>query len=415
MVIDSSLAGDTRVAMAAAAAVPLLADRYALSSSPAGMTWPDLGTVDACSPERVPVMAGGVEAGIAEGRRLFFVEMDGDSAAAALDKAVSGYFDAPCLAVYNPGLQTAACRAGVLLVRLRLLSGMTEAAADTAAFIASRCSVADTDAEDVPPEARRFVEGARPVQDVGRTFEPLVLRCAGSCRGVLVDGRAALCSDDECSEAAVAAGRGRHFVAFPQADGRVWYSGWFSRETASAVLMVAPGVRPGTSGVLTAGGVDRALASRLSAMTGCTVLAIVPVPGGEGWRLIAAGSGEPEVPSLASLTPEGGAVRFTAVPGIGLELEPGSAWPWPWVSGSLAAGFLTAGIVLNVYSERALSDAEAGRNTMARYEGLKAGAIAGYVTAGAGVLATVLLAVLRPEPDQSVLISPSPAGFSVSF
>lgn len=417
IVMDGSLAGNPRAEMSIEAAGQLLSGDFdILPASSHERIWPDLARIESCEPSAATGLASGISDLISEGRRLFFEEMDSDRSLQALKSGVSLFFSSPCLRSASPGLKAEVCAAGVLLVRLHLLGGRPEAASTTVATIIARCSAAELAAEDVPPEVGDFVSSA--VVDLAHGSPDsrggLTVVCAGSCRDVMVDGREVLCADEACARATCSIPAGRHVVDAGNVSGPGWYSGEFQWGGDVAVLVIAPGTHASASGVVVAdpgAGADKSVSS----MLGTTVLKVAPASTGEGWELTASGRDDTPARVLARLRPEGDAVRFSAAESSGLVLEQKTPWPWPWVSGSLSAAFLGAAIVLNVFAELAREDAESGQNTMARYEGLKGGAIAGYVTAGAGVLATVLLAVLRPVPDQSVLIVPSPSGFTIRF
>ena len=104
-----------------------------------------------------------------------------------------------------------------------------------------------------------------------------------------------------------------------------------------------------------------------------------------------------------------GGIRFVAPDGSPVVLVKKPHWPWPWVTGALSSAFLGTGIALNVLSNQSVN------TDVSRSSALKDGAIAGYTVAGAGLVATILLAVLRPVPEQAVTVVPSSSGFSLVF
>jgi len=414
--VDSGLAGDPRAGVTAAAAGQLLSDRYSVTPAVgAGRIWPELKPLEMCAPGVVDALADRVSGLISGGNRMFFEEMDGARALEALGSGADLYFSSPCLRTHTPGLQKEACEGTALAVRLHLLAGRPEAAARTASSLVSRCSDADFILDDLPPEVADFITtAARDLASVTASHG-LKLSCVGTCRDVTVDGRLVECLDETCVSAVSSVGPGRHTVAVAGPAGTGWLAGGFEWDGAAATLIVAPGTTPSSAGVVVVDNLGQTRADEISRLLGIAVLGVEPASSPGDWQLVTADAGHSGSSPIALISPDGDSVRISAVRGSGLVLEERGPWPWPWVSGSLSAGFLVAAIVLNVYSEHALNEAESGLNTMARYEGMRAGAIAGYVTAGAGVLATILLAVLRPEPDQSVLVTPSPSGFTVTF
>ncbi len=414
--VDSGLAGDPRALMAAEAAGKLLSARYSVTPVvSAQRIWPELKPLEMCAPGVVEAVADRVSGLISGGGRLFFEEMDNTGALESLLEGAELYFASPCLRRYRPVLQKESCAGTALAVRLHLLAGRPEAAAKTAAALVSRCSDSDFCPDDLPPDVADFIATAAGDVASRTSSRQLKVSCAGTCRDVTVDGRPVECLDDACISAISPVGPGRHVVAVADPKGAGWLSSGFDWDGAPANLVVVPGTFPSSSGHLFVDGPDGGALNGISQVLGIAVIAVGQSPVSSDWQLVAADSVHSGAYPIAVISPSGDSVRVSAIKGEGLVLEERGPWPWPWVSGSLSAGFLVAGIVLNVYSERALNDAESGSNTMARYEGLRAGAIAGYVTAGAGVLTTILLAVLRPEPDQSVLVTPSPSGFTVSF
>jgi len=415
LLVSGSVESDSRTRMIISAAPELLSDGFRISAaSDSARVWPAMTPSGSCPEGSTDGIAAGMAERIRVGRKLFFESMDMDGAIAELDGAITLYHSSPCLGVRRPELKISVCRAGVLLTRLYLLAGQVEAASMEAGRAASRCGEAELAAESVPPETRVFIDRAANGRAAGsgNNDAPLRVVCPLSCGDVQIDGTPVQCQDEGCPTAIANAGPGLHTVDAP--GGGSWYTGEFRLSGGEELLVVAPGATPRPDGAVS-------LDDRIGISPGLLVSALgVPA-------LYLSGADSPEqwalgvtpvdgVPSrIARVLPSGDALRFTLEPASGLSIEEDRPWPWPWVSGSLAAALLAAGITMNVFSEDALDDAVEGRNTMARYEALKGGAIAGYVTSGAGLLATVLLIVLRPRADQSVLIEPSASGFRLRF
>jgi len=416
MVIDQSPDGAPDAVNAARAATRVLSRSYSFIAPAAdGRIWPDLRPEPLCEPAALAARAADVDGLIAEGRSLFFEQMDPEGAAAKLASAVDSFFAGSCMAGNDSVRRREVCRAAVLLARIHLLAGRPESASSTAMSIAGRCTREETSGEDVPPDVRAFMDRALSGAGVSRgDGRPgLGVACRGTCRNVLVDGRPPECADAACVRGTVPAVAGRHVVE--SFDGRSWFSAGFDYAGDGAVLLVSPGTRP--LGDLAVVSTDAAFpdAAILSAIPGVNVVRIAVSADGPGWTVTGSGPDMPSCASLATVVPQDGSFRFSVSPDSPLVIGERRPWPWPWVSGSVSTAFLAAGIVLNVFAEQALDDASDGRNTMSDYELLKDLAIAGYAIAGAGAVATILLAVLRPGPDRSVLVVPSPAGFTLKF
>lgn len=415
LLVSGALENDSRAQMIISAAPELLSNGFRIAeASNSARVWPVLVPSGSCPEGSTEGVAAGMAERIRVGRKLFFESMDMDGAISELDGAITLYHSSPCLGVLQPELKISVCRAGVLLTRLYLLAGQVEAASMEAGRAAARCDEAELAAEAVPPETRIFVDRAvngRAARS-GNDDAPLKVVCPLSCRDVQIDGTPVQCQDEGCLTAIANVGPGLHTVDAP--GGGSWYSGEFRLAGGEELLVVAPGASPQPTGAVSLDDGTGLSPELLVSMLGVPALYLSMSDSPGQWGLgVTPVDGVPS--RIARILPSGDALKFTLEPASGLSIEEDRPWPWPWVSGSLAAALLAAGITMNVFSEGALDDAIEGRNTMARYEALKGGAIAGYVTSGAGLLATILLIVLRPRADQSVLIEPSASGFRLRF
>jgi hypothetical protein len=437
LLVDASLAADSNAAIAVAAASELAGSVFQVTPLVAvDSLWPEFKAARDCGPDLVESEKVQLKQSLAAGRRAFFQEMDTGKAAEILEPGLNRYFAMPCLAYSDAALKTELCRAGVLFARLQLLLGKPEAASAHTVVLAEHCLRDDLMREDVPPDVRSLSEKVIAEVEARRlaSRNDIDIICTGTCLNIFVDGRlleaGSTQDSDVSSSSSVRPVQRRegmsvkvlpgHHVVEVRVSETEWMSAEFDYDGGHRTLFLDPQSLVGLTagGGMVAGGPIEAVATELESISGLAVLGIVPGPAqSKRWQLVVlrdpAGVMTGRV--LAVLGAEGESIRFTTVTGSPLMFAPKKAWPWPWVTGSFAAAFLTAGITLNVYANKAWQDAEAGTITRDRGDALNSGAIAGYVLAGAGTLATVLLAVLRPSQDQSVLVEPTSSGFRLKF
>ncbi len=359
-------------------------------------TLPGLALADPdCLPASRAGRAGRVIESLRAGSARFFEQTDLDGARSGLQAAVDAFLQSPCCLATVPDGRAELASGAVLLVRLHLLAGRPEAAADLGRRLLRALRGDELAGVDVPPEVSEFLDRVR--RDVEEATVPLEVRVPrqpGTARMVLLDGRPV--PDGEPS---VPVARGPHVLTLLQGDGA-----WTRRlrvegpDRVAIDPVLSASLRAGPDGTLVAGPdapAGEALARRLAEATGFAVL-----------RLPGAGSGDPLVVT------SDGASRDPFVPGPRVRRK---AWPWPWMTGATTAGLLAAGIVLNVQSNRAAEAVNDGTNRLDERNGRKAGSIACYALAAAAGAGTVVLAILgRPGPEK-VLVSPLPGGAAVAF
>lgn len=414
LVIENDLSRDTDFQVMIQAAVSLLGDTCEIGVTAArAFTWPVFSMNEECrAPDQTVVGLGG---DFDRARRLFFERMDTTGAVQVLEKSVGRFLSAPCLALDRPEFKLAGCRAGVLLTRLYLLEGRAEPAAALSADLVARCSSADIESEDVPPDVFEFIGRALSTGEEAASngLPELRIFCPGDCDGLLLDSKPLNISG---GWGVARLKTGFHKIDFIDSSGSdtAWYSAGFEFTATGTVLVVdasgsATAVGPGVFAVT--GGISHA-AEVLGLLTDMVVLGLFEEAPGFAVKRIFDPAGASAGGILTGITRESSGYRFTAPRGSPVVLVPKPAWPWPWVTGAVSAGLLATGIALNVVSNQTVQSINPD---MSRATGLKNGAIAGYALAGAGILTTILLAVLRPEPGQTVLVVPSSSGFSLIF
>jgi len=375
------------------------------------LVWVPLADVPECAPEPSRTAASSVADELARGSSLFFDSMNTAEAARVTTAALERHFASPCFSAANPDLHSLACGAAALLVRLLLIQGLPESASSWVSRVEPICGAAVFPGPDIPPDVAAFVHKVASDRGMARQAAADNVRfiCGGACPQIFIDG-VAVGSRTTAFDVGLPAGRHRIDVQGTE-DGRVfWMTATVDFDGLPATFAVLPGVRLTQSGAwsFVTDGDPSAVAGAIGRALDASVVGIVP-SGAEGCRLVLLHDrlGMSSGRVLADVVPEGEGVTFTSPAGSPLELGKARKWPWPWVTGSLSVGLLSAGIALNVMQQKT----EDSDRPLSRKYG--DAAIAGYVTAGAGLLSTILLAVLKPDPDRSVFIAPSASGVSI--
>lgn len=375
-----------------------------------GLAWPD----PACDPGARDERAGRVLQGLRGGTTRFYDETDVEGARGMLQPAVDTFLEAPCIFAADPRGRVEAAAGAVLLLRLHLLAGRPEAAADLGRRLLRTFGADELAAVDVPPEVTEFL--VRVGEDASAALVPLEVVVTGASPGavVLIDGRLVPSGTTTTRVA-----RGIHGVTILAGGSartrRVRVEG---PDRVVLDLALSSAVRPGPEGTLVAAApaeLAGGLAGRLSVLTGCTVV-----------RLSGAGGVGPVEASVVADPAD------RALPGVVLRLEAAGAdgavvalasgplvrrkaSPWPWVTGAATAGLLAAGIVLNLQANQAADSVNAGTNRLDEWRSRRAGSIACYALAAAAGAGTVVLAILgRPTPER-VVLAPLPGGAVAGF
>jgi hypothetical protein len=302
------------------------------------------------------------------------------------------------------------------LVRLYLLAGRPEAAADLGRRLLRIFDGDELASVDVPPEVTRFLQ--RVSEDTAAGAVPFEIALDGSQPGsmVLFDGRLL-----PAFPAKLRVARGSHqLTVITDAAARTLRVQVEGPGRILVDLGLSSSVRPGPLGSIVIedpnvnpGDLER----RLSMVTGRTILRLTGVGAAgpvEAWLAVQPSRQVPAEKVLrlegVGVGPDGPVVAFVSGP-----LLRRKSWPWPFVTGAVAAGLLAAGIVLNVQSNQAVDDINAGVNRLDDWRSRRAGSIACYSLAALAGAATITLAILgRPAPEH-VVLSPIPGGVAVGY
>jgi len=375
------------------------------ASSLAGLAWPDPG----CDPRPRDDRAGRVLQGLRGGATRFYDETDVEAARAALQLAIDAFLESPCVFADDPRGRSEATAGAVLLLRLHLLAGRPEAAADLGRRLLRTFGADELASVDVPPEVTEFLERVR--DDASAALVPLEVVLIGNSPGatVLVDGRA-LPSGSSLAQVA----RGVHAVTVLAGGSartrRVRVEG---PDRVVLDLALSSLVRPGPEGTLVAvspADLGGGLAGRLSVLTGCTVVQMSGTGGNEPVEasVVADPSGRTLPGIVLRLERAGGDGSVLAIASGPLARR--KPWPWPWVTGAASAGLLAAGIVLNVQANRSADAVNAGTNRLDDWRSRRAGSIACYTLAAVAGAGTIALAILGRPAAERVVLSPIPGG-----
>lgn len=370
------------------------------------VAWPD----PDCASDG-PELAGLVRE-VREGLRRYYDDTDLPGAASAFSRAMDRLARSPCILAHRDEERTLAVAAGLLWVRILRQRGPSADAWRAAERLCERFSSEEIAGADVPPDEKAFVESVR--NDRVGTTVPLRVRLDGGSDAdgvrLLIDGIEVAASDRDGFR--VIPGRRAVSVVLP--DGRVLTSrsdvgskgGEATIDLDVSVALFRVGTDVPAVGVRSEG-VLRRLASRSAAVVlflgmaedGSSRIAAIPTGSDDGFAS----------PSPGGLSPMAGMEVASSLPAVEARSSR-RPWAWPWVTGALSAGLLSAGVSLNVLANRDADAVNAGTNRLDDFRARRAGAIACYSLAGASVAATVLLAVLRPEVKRTPSVAPVEGG-----
>lgn len=341
---------------------------------------------------------------VREGLRRYYDYTDLSGASSAFARAMDRLVRSPCILAHRDEERAVVVTAGLLWVRILRQGAAPAAARPAAEQLCGRFSPAEVGRADVPPDAKAFVESVR--DELAGTRVAIRVRFHGAPDAdgtrLLIDGIEVAPPDRDGFSVIP----GRHAVSVVLPDGRVLTSRLdvgpeggdiaIDLEVSAALSRVE---LPEPAVGVTSEGVLRRLASR----SGATVLFLRETADGS-LRVAATSPG----------SEDGLAATPTAL--LAATVQPTQRpWAWPWVTGALSAGFLSAGIALNALANQDADAINTGTNRLGDYGARRAGAIACYSLAAASVTATVLLGVLRPEARKLPSVAPVEGGAVVGL
>jgi hypothetical protein len=375
------------------------------------LAWPDPGCT-AQGDEAVLLIRD-----VREGLRRYFDDTDLPGAAAAIGRGLGRLARSPCLLAHRDEDRAVVLTAGLLWVRILKQGSAPADARPAAELLSERFSPAEVARADVPPDAKAFVESVR--DERAPTRVALRVRFRGAQEGegtrLLIDGIEVPAAERD----GIRVVPGRRAVSAVLPDGRVLSSfvdvGPTGREIAID-LGISGALSRVAAPVPALGAVSAGVLRRLASRSGVTVL-----------FLGQAADGSLRLASISPGTDDGRAAAGLLIPATTQDEDASSvllaatsppsrrSWAWPWVTGALSAGLLSAGVALNVLANQDAESVNTGTNRLDDFRARRAGAIACYSLAAASAAATVLLAVLRPDADRTPSVVPVAGGAVVGL
>lgn len=407
---------------ALAVALEELSELYELSSVRKATRLP---VVEAqCTPAKARTKLERKAIALRQGQDIFYSTAESNRAIAVLDPAVHEILSEPCLLALTTHLRDEVLSAGVLLARLHHARGQFEKVVEVLRLLLSAFEPRQLTRQDLPPESAEFVRGAvaRLVQEhvslkvrvdwAPRTEPPKRVK-------FFVDGRPLT------AEGVVDVLPGRHRIFMLSGkDGRVMALDVAVKGSdravdfhAGVVGMLAPMDGLPATRYVGPPGLVKDVARHLRAITGLPVALVVEELSGASWEVsLLSGQREPHTGSshlylrVSPLAGSEGLVKVSVDPNGPLVRR--SPWYWPWVSLSLGAAALAAGVTLNVYSNRISDRINAGiHESPERQAALKTWSVVAYSCAGAAAVASAILFVARPGPLTTFTVEPDQDGF----
>ncbi|NOZ02152.1 MAG: hypothetical protein GXP54_09720 [Deltaproteobacteria bacterium] len=376
------------------------------------------GIPGACSPERVAKRRKALLAGIREGAALFYDSTAVMAATRTLDSATNDFFAAPCLLAGDREALRETCEGAVLLVRLNLFQKKRKEASALARRIALVFGREMVDTVDVPPDVATFLADVRREVESSTALVQINVAPDATVKGARLyrDGFQV----PGASTWLVRVPEGVHEWTLVTGSGLILNRRMDNRGKDGSLVFdpyLVGKVAAGPSGTLALvpgpDGAERAgrVAQRIADLTGATVLVARGPRAAEpsGWITVrvvdkdgAAGS------ELIRLRPgpDGGDMEVLVDSKGPLAVR--SAWPWPWVTAGVSAGFLAAGAYLNWAANQDADAINRGRNKVASYNKNRTWAIVNYALAAAGAGTAVILYFVRPKHRSRFIIGASP-------